>query len=86
MFKKFFTDKNGNIILAQKPNTPILIWTVATIVKRFVNTSALYAVIDSIGTIFIVVWSVMEIATGDTLFRRALGFTVLLATAYSRLA
>ena len=40
LFDKFFRDDNGNIVIAQPPNPPLILWSVALLLK-LVFTSGL---------------------------------------------
>lgn len=85
MLKSFFTNRSGKVVLGERPNIPIIIWLVATLLKAIINsTSALYRYIDSVGFIAIVIWALMEILQGNSPFRRVLGGVVLGITIYSR--
>ncbi|MFW6296768.1 MAG: hypothetical protein ACOC04_06215 [Halothece sp.] len=78
-FDKFFRDKNGNIVLAQKPNLPILVALTATLFKLLFPTSGNLSVgLEAVtfGSLF--TWAWMELFQGINYFRRTLGFIALL--------
>ena len=77
-----FKDKDGKVVLAQKPNLPIIVWffsfLLATInVNQMVSELAQYI---SFGALF--TWAWLEIFSGDNLFRRTLGAVVMIGLLY----
>jgi hypothetical protein len=79
---RFFTNPGtGELAIAQWPNAPLLIFLVATAVRLLVHpegtAGTLLAIVSGAA---VVVWSVLEIARGDSPFRRVLGAVVLVAT------
>ena len=83
--EKCYKNKQGNIILAQKPNFPIVVWLISMAITLIVKNGAvhnLFAVL-AFGAIF--TWAWLELFHGDTYFRRLLGLVVLVATIYNRI-
>lgn len=75
--RAFFADKDGNIVIAQKPNLPVLTWA-ATSLSALIVTDSVYSDILSLiafGSLF--TWAWLEIFHGDCRFRRVLGVIVL---------
>lgn len=73
---KCLKDKNGNIVLFQKPNVPIILWAFFTIITLFISgTSKNISAYLAFGFLF--TWSWLEITQGDTYFRRLLGVIVI---------
>lgn len=77
LFARTFRDSNGNIVIAQKPNPPLLIWLVATLSKLFFATGSVNTVLDIIAFTSLLVWSLLEIFQGVNYFRKGLGLIVL---------
>lgn len=79
---KVFKDKNGDIIVTQKPNLPIIIWF-ASIAFNFVYSRIEgngLQIVSWLGSAALVVWALMEIFGGVNLFRRMLGAAALVVT------
>ena len=85
-FDRFFRDKDGNIVIGQPPNPPILVWASASVLQLIFKTGAIHTGLDLIALIAIGVWAVGELFQGVNYFRRSLGLIVLVATIASRLA
>ena len=80
----FFRDTNGKVVLWQAPNPILWVVIVAAAVSRLTNGR----IHDDANLIFfgsIFTWAWLEISSGVTYFRRALGAGVLLVVLWSRL-
>jgi hypothetical protein len=77
MLRKFFSDKDGRIVILQRPNVPLWIW-MAMMVIGMLTKSTLHTVVSTVGTLAILVWAVLEISWGASPFRRTLGGLVML--------
>lgn len=86
LFDRTFRDSNGNIVIAQPPNPPLLIWFVATLSKLFLTTGTINTGLDIIAFTSLVVWSLLEVFQGVNYFRKGLGLVVLVAVIISRIA
>ena len=84
LFDKTFRDNDGNIVIAQKPNLPILVWLVATLLNLLPTNDLIHtgAGVLAFGALF--TWAWMELFQGVNYFRRTLGFIVLLGVFVSR--
>lgn len=60
----------------QRPNVPLLVWAAASLLGKLTSGAAGSA-LSSVATAAIIVWSVLEIASGKSPFRRVLGMVVL---------
>ncbi len=78
LFDRTFRDAEGNIVIAQKPNLPILIWGTATLLQLIGFDGKFQTGLELIafGTLF--TWSWLEIFQGVNYFRRSLGLVVLI--------
>jgi hypothetical protein len=85
-FDRFFRDKNGNIVIVQPPNLPIMVWAIANVLQLIFRTEIINTGLETISLIAIVIWSLAEIFQGVTNFRRVLGAIVLIATIVSKLS
>ena len=74
MRQGFIKDKEGNIVLWQWPNMPLVGWAIFALLGRLTRWQPL----TWIGTAFLFVWALLEIFRGVNYFRRGLGLIVLL--------
>jgi len=73
MFKRFFHNKDGKIVLWQTPNLPIIGWALFTLLSRVIHLDAL----AWIATGFLLLWALLELGWGVNYFRRLLGLIIL---------
>ena len=78
---RFFRNpQTGEIVVAQPPNPPLLVWLVATLIRLVLSPhGATATALSVVATASLVIWSLLEIARGDSPFRRLLGGVVLTA-------
>jgi hypothetical protein len=86
LFDKTFKDSEGNVVLAQAPNLPLLVWLAATLLKLVITSGSIYIGLDAIafGTLF--TWAWQELFQGVNYFRRALGLVVLMVVIASKIS
>lgn len=84
LFDKIFRDSDGNIVLAQMPNLPLIVWITAILLKLVFTTGVVNTVLEALtfGSLF--TWAWLELFQGVNYFRRALGFGVLIGVIASR--
>jgi hypothetical protein len=77
----FFSDpETGRVVIAQWPNLPLWAFLAATAVRLIASPSGTAGtVVTAVGSISLAVWAVLEVARGDSPFRRVLGGVVLVA-------
>jgi hypothetical protein len=77
MLRKIFQDKSGKIVIAQKPNLPIIVWAIARLLLFLPISSPLsdFLSLLAFGSLF--TWAWLEIFSGVNLFRRILGCVVM---------
>lgn len=85
LFDRTFRDGDGNLAIAQKPNLPLLVWLVATLLKLLFTSGNLYIGLDILAFGCLFTWAWQELFQGVNYFRRTLGLVVLLAAIASRL-
>jgi len=85
LFDRTFRDSKGNIVIAQSPNLPILIWTGATLLKLLPISGNIYRGLDAISFGSLFTWAWLELFQGVNYFRQGLGFLVLLGLIASKL-
>lgn len=79
LFDKFFRDDNGNIVIAQPPNPPIIVWGVASLLKLFFTNGLTNVGLDLVAYGSLFTWAWMELFQGVNYFRRSLGLVVLVS-------
>jgi hypothetical protein len=81
-FSRFFRNPDtGEVVVVQPPNVPLWLFLAATAVRLLLHPSgALGTAVSVVSTLSLVVWAVLEIARGESPFRRALGAVVLAGT------
>lgn len=84
-FDKIFRDSNGQIVIAQTPNLPLIVWGVATLLQLIVTTGKINTGLDLIAFGSLFTWAWEELFQGVNYFRRALGLVVLIGAIAVRL-
>jgi hypothetical protein len=75
---QIFRDENGNVIIAQPPNLPLIVWGATSLLKLFAKTGQAGTALELIAFGALFTWAWQELFDGVNYFRRALGLTVLL--------
>ncbi len=75
---KTFRDSNGNIVLAQMPNLPLIVWIVTSLLALIFTTGKINTVLDVLANGSLFTWAWLELFQGVNYFRRALGLAVLI--------
>lgn len=86
LFDQTFRDSEGNIVIAQPPNLPLLVGITATVLKLIVKSGNIHIGLDAIAFGCLFTWAWLELFEGVNYFRRALGSLVLLGLIASRLS
>jgi hypothetical protein len=80
---RFWLDKDGNLSILQKPNTPILIWVASVAIQILLGVgNPISEVSKVIGSISLVIWAILEVYSGVSYFRKLLGAFVLILMAF----
>ena len=77
LFDKFFRDSDGNIVIAQPPNPPLILWGVASLLQLVFTTGLTNVALDLIAFGSLFTWAWLELFQGVNYFRRTIGFVVL---------
>jgi hypothetical protein len=77
MFQKFIRDKNGNVVIWQAPNIPLIGWLVFKLLSIVLSQGHLKDGFGLISSAFIFTWTYLEITDGASYFRRLLGLIVM---------
>ena len=82
---KTFRDGNGEIVLAQMPNLPLIVWIVASLLALVFTTGKINTVLDVLANGSLFTWAWMELFQGVNYFRRALGLAVFIGIIGSKI-
>lgn len=85
LFNRMFRDSDGNIVIAQKPNLPILVWLAATLLAFLLTSGNIHRSLDALAFGSLFTWAWQELFQGVNYFRRSLGLIVLLGAIASTL-
>ncbi|BAY31757.1 hypothetical protein NIES2107_36430 [Nostoc carneum NIES-2107] len=75
---KTFRDSNGNIVIAQKPNLPLIVWVVTSLLSFLLTSDPINTVLNVVANGALFTWAWLELFQGVNYFRRALGLVVLI--------
>jgi hypothetical protein len=76
----------GEVVIAQWPNLPLWVFLAATAIRIVLHPHGTVGdLVSTVGDFGLAVWAVLEIARGDSPFRRVLGGVVLVAMVVGRL-
>ncbi|HYX16534.1 MAG TPA: hypothetical protein VE944_19640 [Nostoc sp.] len=75
---KTFRDNEGNIVLAQMPNLPLIVWIVTSLLTLVFSSGKINILLDLVAYGSLFTWAWLELFQGVNYFRRALGLVVLL--------
>lgn len=83
---RFIRDKNGNVVIAQTPNVPLIGWAVFGLLGFLVGKGTLHTGFQNLSRASLFTWAYLEISKGDNSFRRVLGVVIMIAliAGYSR--
>jgi len=75
--KRFFQNKNGQVVLGQWPSPLLWGWLIARVLTRLLPEGNLATWCGHFGTALLLVWALLELTSGVNLFRKLLGLLVL---------
>ncbi len=84
LFDRIFRDSEGNIVIAQPPNLPLIVGVTGTILQFILTSGNIHTILDIIGFGALFTWAWQELFDGVNYFRRALGLLTLIALIASR--
>lgn len=73
LFDRIFRDSEGNIVIAQMPNLPILLGSTATLLQFVLPSGNLQTALGLVGFGALFTWAWQELFEGVNYFRRSLG-------------
>ncbi|MBE9228831.1 hypothetical protein IQ264_25805 [Phormidium sp. LEGE 05292] len=77
LFDRVFRDSEGNIVIAQPPNLPLIVGVVASLLQIISPMAKINLGLDLIAFGSLFTWAWLELFEGVNYFRRALGLIVL---------
>jgi len=85
LFDKVFRDSNGQVVLAQMPNLPLIVWIIASAMKLIFTTGKVSIGLDVLAFGCLFTWAWEELFQGVSYFRRALGGIVLISSIVAKI-
>ncbi|WP_066425133.1 hypothetical protein [Anabaena sp. 4-3] len=85
LIDKTFRDSDGNIVIAQMPNLPLIVWVVSGSLSLIFTTGKINTVFDVVANGSLFTWAWMELFQGVNYFRRFLGLAVLIGIIASKI-
>lgn len=79
LFDQVFRDSTGQMVLAQTPNLPLIVWGVASLFKIIFTTGKINMGLDLVAYGCLFTWAWQELFQGVNYFRRALGLLVIVS-------
>lgn len=76
-----FVGQNGQVAILQWPNIPLSLWAILRVASWF-TAGRIHLFTDRGASLFLLIWAVIEIGWGDSLFRRILGTIITVETLY----
>lgn len=73
LFDRIFRDSEGNIVIAQMPNLPILVGLTATVLQFVLPSGQLQTIVGLVAFGALFTWAWQELFEGVNYFRRSLG-------------
>lgn len=84
LFDQVFRDSNGDIVLAQMPNLPLIVWGVASLLALIFTSGEIKTGLDAVAFGSLFTWAWEELFQGVNYFRRTLGLVVLIGVVASK--
>ncbi|MEG4216277.1 hypothetical protein QUA27_12470 [Microcoleus sp. Pol14C6] len=79
LFDRTFRDSEGKIVIAQRPNLPLSVGIVTTLLTLIVTTGKINLGLELVAFGSLFTWAWEELFQGVNYFRRALGLIVLVS-------
>ena len=85
LFNQIFRDQEGNVVLAQMPNPPLITWIVASLLKIIFTTGKINVGLEALAFGSLFTWAWEELFQGVNYFRRTLGLVVIVILIASKI-
>ncbi|UKP01289.1 hypothetical protein [Nostoc sp. UHCC 0870] len=82
---KTFRDSDGNVVIAQMPNLPLIVWIVTSVLALIFTPGKINTVLEVVANGSLFTWAWMELFQGVNYFRRLLGLVVLIGIIASKI-
>jgi hypothetical protein len=82
LWDKIWRDRQGHIVIWQTPNLWLIGWLVLTFIS-LLFTGRKSDIFSWLGSVSLIIWSLLEIFKGASYFRRALGLLILVSSVMS---
>ncbi|MEH1884523.1 MULTISPECIES: hypothetical protein [unclassified Nostoc] len=82
---KTFRDSDGNIVIAQMPNLPLIVWIATTLLALIFTNGKINTVLEVLANGSLFTWAWLELFQGVNYFRRALGLAVFIGIIVSKI-
>jgi hypothetical protein len=79
LFDQVFRDSEGNIVIAQPPNLPLIVGITSSLLEIISPTGKIHLGLELIAFGSLFTWAWLELFEGVNYFRRALGLITLVA-------
>lgn len=84
-YQKLFLDKNGKIVLAQKPNLPLYGWLVFFVLSKLTDVQPYQNYFSWLSATLLMIWAILELVSGVNYFRRLIGVLVIIGLIVSNI-
>lgn len=75
--RRFFRNRDGRVVIGQPPNAPLIGWLVLRVAAWMLPPGVAARLCDAFADGFMFTWGWLELAHGESPFRRTLGALVL---------
>ncbi|MEH2442765.1 hypothetical protein [Nostoc sp.] len=82
---KTFRDSDGNIVIAEMPNLPLIVWIATTLLALIFTNGKINTVLEVLANGSLFTWAWLELFQGVNYFRRALGLAVFIGIIVSKI-
>jgi len=78
LFMNIFRTSDNKIVIAQKPNSSLVLWFIVVVGSKLTNNQKLNNLLGISASIVLIYWAILELLSGVNTWRRILGLVVLL--------
>ncbi len=78
LFDRVFRDDQGQIVLAQMPNLPLIVWSIASLLQIIFTAGKINIGLEVLAFGSLFTWAWEELFQGVNYFRRSLGLIVII--------
>lgn len=85
LFRWFISDREGNVVIWQNPNLPLIVWILAFILAKTLPYGQLNFIAELVSYGASFTWAWLEITGGQSPLRRVLGIIVMIVIILARI-